>query len=321
MYLHRTTAIRFRIGLLLVVGFGIGLVGCAGERPGEGEAEGEPAQMETAEMETRGASAGRLAVARVVEDVRTPESVHVGPDGRYYVSEIGEFGGDGDGRIRVYDPTSWESTVLASGLNDPKGLDFAGSDLYVTDRDRVVKVTADGSTSVLAGPDAFPQAPTFLNDLVVGPDGAVYVSDSGDFQAADGAVYRIDMNGQVEPVITQEGSPEIASPNGLTFDPAGDLLIVDLQTGKLLRLTDGGIEVVADGLGGGDGLEFHPDGTLYITDVRNGRVFRITFTTGAADVEQAAEVTSAADLGLDSERGALLIPQLGENTITVLEIG
>lgn len=302
----------------LIVALGAALA-CAPERADEGAAEEEAAA--TAEMETQEAASGMFAVARVVEDVHRPESVDVGPDGRYYVSEIGEFGTDGDGRIRVFQPDTWESSVLADGLDDPKGLDFDGRTLYVTDRDRVVGVDMEGSTSVLAGPDAFPEAPTFLNDLVVGPDGTIYVSESGDFEAVDGAVYRIDGSGNVEAVVSHQDSPEIASPNGLTFTPDGHLLIVDLQTGKLLRFADGSLEVVAEGFGGGDGLEFGPDGALYVTDVGNGRVFRVRFGPEGTDVQQVAEVARAADLGLDSERGTLLIPQLEQNTITVLEIG
>jgi sugar lactone lactonase YvrE len=281
-------------------------LGCRAERAGE-EA-------------TQEAAAAPYTVERTVSDLRTPESVRVGPDGRYYVSEIGAFSGDGDGRILAVDPETWEVTIFAEGLNDPKGLAFRGELLFVTDRDRVVGLDTAGVVQVEIGPDAFPRAPSFLNDLVVGPDGSLYVSDSGEFDAADGAIYRIDGEGKVEKVIGAEDSPEIASPNGLAFDSAGALLVVDLKTGKLLRVQDGAAEVLAEGFGGGDGLEFAPDGSLYVTDFQGGRVFRVTFTADGAEAEEVASVTRAADLGLDAERGRLLIPQLNENAVAVLRL-
>lgn len=288
--------------LALVVGIGSA---CGGEGAG-GEGTQEAASL-------------GYAVERTVSDLRIPESVRVGPDGRYYVSEIGEFGGDGDGRILALDPETWSSTVFAEGLNDPKGLAFRDDLLFVTDRDRIVGLSADGP-QIEIGPEAFARSPVFLNDLVTAPDGSLYASDSGEFEEVDGAIYRIDPAGSVELVTSAEGSPEIASPNGLALDSEGGLLVVDLRTGKLLRVDGGAVEVLAEGFGGGDGLEFAADGALYVTDFRGGRVFRVSLGAAGAEVEEVARVAGAADLGLDAERGRLLIPQLGENSVTVIRL-
>jgi gluconolactonase len=37
----------------------------------------------------------------LVSGLKSPESVCLGPDGAAYVTEIGEFGKDGDGRVSV----------------------------------------------------------------------------------------------------------------------------------------------------------------------------------------------------------------------------
>jgi len=58
---------------------------------------------------------------RAVKGLGNPESAIVGPDGRIYVSEIGEFNKDGDGRITVIDP-SGAPKEFAKGLDAPKGL-------------------------------------------------------------------------------------------------------------------------------------------------------------------------------------------------------
>ncbi len=137
----------------------------------------------------------------------------------------------------------------------------------------------------------------------------------------DGAIYRVQPGGVVEPVVTYQDTPEIASPNGLTFDRDGDLLVVDLYTGKLLKVEGSGVTVLAEGFGGGDGLEFAPDGALYATDFRGGRVLRVVFGGPQGPlVETVAQPASAADLGLDEQRGRLLIPQLTENSLTVIRM-
>lgn len=271
------------------------------------------------EEEAQEAASAAFTVERTVLDVTRPESVRLGPDGRYYVSEIGEFMGDGDGRILIIDPETWEVTVFAEGLDDPKGLAFRDDILFVTDRDRVVGLTAEG-VQMEIGPDAFPQTPLFLNDLATGPDGALYASDTGEFDVVNGAIFRIDATGAVDLVISAEDSPEIASPNGVTFDPEGNLLAVDLDTGKLLRIEGRDVVVIAEGLGGGDGLEFTADGTLYVTDVRGGRVLKVTFGATGAEIEEVAQLARSADLGLDAERGRLLIPQLDQNSVTAIRL-
>ena len=104
-----------------------------------------------------------------------------GADGRVYVSEIGEFGADGDGRISVIDKDG-QARVFADGMNDPKGLAFYGNTLYVADKTRVLAVGIDGKWSVYADTQAFPAPPQFLNDVETDASGNVYVSESGDLQ-------------------------------------------------------------------------------------------------------------------------------------------
>ena len=84
-----------------------------------------------------------------VMGLKMPESAIAAKDGRVFVSEIGEFGKEGDGQITVIEKNG-ESKVFAQGLDDPKGLAIVGKDLYVADNHRIIKVTPDGKTSVFA---------------------------------------------------------------------------------------------------------------------------------------------------------------------------
>ena len=276
--------------------------GCGGERTGRGDVQG----------------AGRLETEHTVADLAVPESAVRGPDGRYYVSLIGEFGVPGDGRIVAVDPSTWAVETVATGLDDPKGMAFVGDTLYVADVTRIVAVAPDGSSRAVAGADRFPATPRFLNDLAADAEGTLYVSDSGALDQADGAVYRVARDGQVSVLGTAADAP-IASPNGVWPESDGALWVVDLLTGALVRRApDGAWARVAEGFGGGDGIVRGPDGALYVSDVRNGRIFRVRTDAEPAAVEAVAEVPRAADIGADLERRRLLVPQLDRNTMTVL---
>ena len=77
------------------------------------------------------------------------------PDGKVYVSVIGEFDKPGDGAVvRIEDG---KVVPFANGLDDPKGLVAFQQWLFVADRDKVVRgSTPRAKTEVIAGPDAFP---------------------------------------------------------------------------------------------------------------------------------------------------------------------
>ncbi|MBO9513229.1 MAG: SMP-30/gluconolactonase/LRE family protein [Variovorax sp.] len=58
---------------------------------------------------------------------------------------------------------------------------------------------------------------------------------------------------------------------GPVFDRAGNLYVVDIPWGRILRVTPGGeFGVVAEYDGWPNGLKFHPDGRLFVADYRHG---------------------------------------------------
>uniref|UniRef100_UPI003F6A120C PQQ-dependent sugar dehydrogenase n=1 Tax=Methylophaga sp. TaxID=2024840 RepID=UPI003F6A120C len=78
-----------------------------------------------------------------------PESVVSHPDGRSFISEIGEFGKGGDGQISIIH-TDGSKTTLAAGLNDPKGIDLWNNEVYVADINQILKVDMKGNVTILA---------------------------------------------------------------------------------------------------------------------------------------------------------------------------
>jgi sugar lactone lactonase YvrE len=258
-------------------------------------------------------SAALAQELRTVKGLATPESVLVGPDGRIYVSEIGGFGKDGDGKISVIGK-SGNAETFATGLDDPKGLAAYKNVLYVADKTRIFRIDAAGKPSVFVKAEDFPQPPMFLNDLVFDSRGNLYVSDSGDIEkGGKGAIFRITPQGKVTLVVSEAKNPAFKSPNGLLFERSGKLLVVDLATGELLRLDvdKGSSEKIADGFGGGDGLAQGANGMLYISDWKGGKVWKLDLgKKGAKPQPYAQTFQSAADITLSGDGKFILVPDM-----------
>jgi sugar lactone lactonase YvrE len=258
---------------------------------------------------------------RRVQGFINPESVIIGHDGRIYVSEIGQFGKDGDGKISVIGK-SGAPGVFAQDLDDPKGLAQWKHMLFVADKTRIWRIDPAGHATVFVKTNAFPQPPLFLNDLVFDSRGNLYVSDTGDMEkGGKGAIYRITPKGRVIPVINEAQDARIKSPNGLLFERPGKLLIVDFATGELHRLDVARLtlEKVADGFGGGDGLARDATGTLYVSDWVGGRVWKLDLKRkGAQPLQYEQRFRSAADIGLTRDGKYLLVPDMKAGTLTWL---
>jgi sugar lactone lactonase YvrE len=269
-----------------------------------------------------GSAPAQAQPARTIEGLAFPESTVVGPDNRLYVSEIGEFGKDGDGKVTVVDP-SGKLQPFAQGLDDPKGLASANGVLYAADKTRIWKIDAQGKAAVFVPSSAFPQPPLFLNDLVADPSGNLYVSDSGDStNGGKGAIYTITPAGKVSTLISEAQDRRFKSPNGLLFDGEGRLLVTDFATGELLRidLRKGmAVEKLADGFGAGDGLARDASGTIYVSDWKNGKVWKVDGSRPGAKPQQYAQTfKAAADIALSSDGKFLLVPDMKAGTLTWL---
>jgi gluconolactonase len=153
---------------------------------------------------------------------------------------------------RVY-PDGHKEDLLA--LGDPDGNTF-DRQLRLLDCASVlraiIRISPDGKYTVLA--DHF-EGNKFNspNDVVVGPDGAIYFTDptldlpQGEKQEIPfQGVYRLDEKGEVR-LLTKE----LTQPNGLAFSPDGKRFYVDDSKQRNIRVYD-----------------FSPDGTL-----KNGRIF------------------------------------------------
>lgn len=239
-----------------------------------------------------------------------PESAVAHPDGRVFISEIGEFGKLGDGKITVINKDGSRQT-LVDGLNDPKGLDLFNNQLYVADMDQIVKIGLDGSKAVIAKPGDFPQKPVFLNDIEIDGLGNVYVSDSGDDNGKHAAVYQISPAGKVRQLINDKSG--IKRPNGLLLDGPGKLLVADFGSGKLFQLNHAGgkpvVTLLNQGFGGADGLVRDSNGMLYVSDWAGGKVWQLTDPRATPQLVSEGHQSSA-DIALSADGRFILMPDM-----------
>jgi glucose/arabinose dehydrogenase len=259
------------------------------------------------------------ALKPLVTGLKNPESAAIGPDGRIYVTEIGDFDKDSDGAVSVIQ--NGKAVPFTTGLNDPKGLVAWRDFLFVADKDRVWRIDRKGKTSLVAGPNAFPTKPRFLNDLEVDEGGNLYVSDSGDLKGKEGAVFKVNQRGEVSVIVDQKKHPHIRIPNGLRMEGETHLHYVDFGTGELylLRLSDGLMTKLAEGFGGADGVTRDRYGRLFVSDWKNGKVFVIP-RPGVKPILLAEGFQAAADICLSADGKSILVPDMKAGTLTAVPI-
>jgi sugar lactone lactonase YvrE len=243
-----------------------------------------------------------------------PESVIQDAKGNIYVSEIGEFNKDGDGKITRISINGKLST-FASGMDDPKGLTFIGKSLYVTDKNRVLKVEPNGKWDVFGSTMAFPQTPVFLNDITSDGAGNLYVSDSGNLKSG-GAIFKIAQDKKIT-LVLNENLPEILAPNGLWIIK-NDLYEVDFSSGILykINLKTKLISKIAEGFGGGDGLIKSRD-DFFVSDWKNGKIYKVH---GSKVSIYREGFSAAADIALSYDKKSIITPDMKAGSVTLIPL-
>jgi sugar lactone lactonase YvrE len=255
----------------------------------------------------------------------TPESTYYDAEQDcYFVSNIvgKPFDVDGNGFISKVSADGklvelkWaDKSKKGTTLNAPKGITASGNVVYVADITFVR--TFDRKTGAPLGKIAAPGA-TFLNDITTGPDGTVYVTDSGLKPGKDGfepsgtdAVYKIAKGNRISKLAA---SKDFGGPNGIVADETG-VWFVTFATSSLVHVGLDGKAGTPQKLPGGqfDGLIKLPDGSLMVSSWQTSTVYR--GMPGGTFEPAIKDVKSPADIGYDSKRNVVSIPIFTGNAV------
>lgn len=255
-----------------------------------------------------------------------PESLTRGFGGKYYITVMGETRVEGDCNGGIVMMDGRKISPFCDGMDDPKGIVMMGDFLVTTDFKKVWKVDQHGKKEVLAGPEAFPHPPLFLNDVALAPDGkSVLVTEMG---ARDllfspdkklwpldspegkaipvvGRVYRITMDGKVTEVIAPNA--EMICPNGIDLLADGTVRVAEFFTGNILEKQGDGWKVIAKDHRSADGIAHDQKGRFYVSEVMTGKIARYE-ADGSGKTDLGEGLTSAADILLDEKDGVLIVP-------------
>jgi RHS repeat-associated protein len=300
-----------------------------------------------------GGSAGQAALAN-------PAGIAAAPDGTLYIAD--QF----DNRVRRVSADGTINTAAGTGrpclptatcgdggpatqaqLNSPDAV-AVGPDgsLYIADagNQRIRRVTPDGVISTVAGTgticasptggcgDGYPATQAQLNDpqgIAVGPDGSLYIADSGDLRvrlvSPDGVISTLAGTGQPCAPATAAcgdgGAAEQATlvqPSAVALDRDGNLYIADFGAARVRRVTPGGAIstfagtgvpcTIGTSCGDGDpatqatlfgprGLAVGSDGGVYIADAGANRVRLVQSDGTISTVAGTSQPCAAASAG------------------------
>ena len=284
----------------------------------------QPPVADTTAAPTAPAAPTRAAVA---EGFSTPESVIFDAEtGAWFVTNINGSPSDKDrnGFIsRLTSDGAVDSLHFVQGgrggvtLHAPKGQAITGDTLWVADIDAVRgfnKRTGEPLATVEFGRRA-----RFLNDIAVGPDGALYITDTGIIIA----------NGQVEHPgpdrifrlagrqisILAEGA-QLEGPNGIAWDQSSGRFIMAGFGGKSVFAwaPDSTPAAVAVGPGGHDGVVIMPDGRILVTSWADSSV-SVAGPDSATVRRAVSGLEAPADLGFDPARRRIGVPLFNLNRV------
>lgn len=279
--------------------------------------------------DTAADSAAVASPAAVTQGLSTPESVlWDAARNVWYVSNINGSPGakDDNGFIMrlASNGTVMDSVPFINGadddvtLNAPKGMALTGDTLWVSDIDAVRGYNVTSGMQV-ASIDLAPMRATFLNDATTGPDGTVYISDTGIAFDATGnvthpgksRVFAIKGGAASEAVVLPQGS----GVNGIAWDSTRDALImVSFASPAIWAWTPGATAAVdlGAGVGGADGLLVIDDSRVVYTSWADSSLN--VFADGRSTTLR-KELPDPADVGYDPARRLIAVPLFSANRV------
>jgi hypothetical protein len=244
-----------------------------------------------------------------------PEAVRYDPDQDvYFITNFnGQAAGDSNGFITralpngTVDSLHFMMGTAEAPLHGPRGMFIVGDTLWVADADGVHGF--DRRTGAqLHFVDFRAHSPGFLNDITQGPDGAIYVTDTGRSR-----VYRLSGS---TPTIAIEDSA-IANPNGIAWDQANTrFLLASWNPANSIHAWDGASGVTPIGVmgpGRNDGIELVGD-RLLIASQTDSSIHVLHDEVQSLYIHTPGR---PADIGLDTHRWRVAVPYIALNRVDI----
>lgn len=301
--------------LTLAAGLGLGSGGCNRQSAGD-RATADRAMAESAavyeDLSAQFRKVGETPNLQGPESARYDRDLDV-----WFVSNVNgsPTAKDNNGYISRLRPdgTPYNIKFIEGGkkgvtLNAPKGLAIKGDTLWVADID-FARAFNKRTGAAIANVGAQGRV-KFLNGAAVGPDGAIYMTDTGGDQ-----VIRV-TRGAATSALT---SPKLEGPNGIAWDPKESRFAIVSYRGKgIYGWKPGQKEVQSLGSGPGqqDGVVALPDGRLLVTSWADSSLFVLD---GGKTRKVAAGIASPADIDFSEKDSRVAVPQLMANKVQFWE--
>jgi len=242
--------------------------------------------------------------------LKVPESVLFDADNKIlYVSNIDGTDGwakDGKGSVAK---VGMDGKIIAvewvTGLNAPKGLGMYKGKLYAADIDEIVVIDIKKGAIDKKVPI---EGAKGLNDISIGSDGAIFVSDS-----KNNVIYKVENDKSSVYVQNLKGA------NGV-LKRGNDFFIVD--AGGAYKVNDDKtLMKISDGMEGGtDGIE-NVSGNDFLVSCWQGALWYV-HAEGTKELlfDGKAQKTNTADIGFDPKTKIVYVPTFFRNSVIAFQV-
>lgn len=242
-------------------------------------------------------------------------------------SDFGENSGPGQGYVQYLEKNFNTYTVMPGLLTRPTAMAIYQNFLLVCQPHCIAAFDLENEVTEAAFVITFPEDEQYLNDIVLGSDGTLYVSS-----VQNDRLYMLRLPKKLDAASAADLKPEvfvtIPGPNGITVDNSflyaasiahdyksvsADNVVyrIDLASREITRLTK------RTGLYDGAALY---GATLYVSDWQSQSIEAISLGDGTISTFFAQDGLTPADIAVDPRFGVLYIPDMLNHRILTISL-